>query len=75
MPIMDSMPISSGHTLMKYTQVYQVADESDVSALIEEHQEMHRGLVTYKVDHKVKRSKGEIIDEFWLVTINHDLTK
>lgn len=59
----------------KVTYVKRVDTEEDTVTLIEDHKNLNEGTVTYKVDHKVKKSKGEIVDEYWLVTISHDYTK
>lgn len=60
--------------LLKTTYVFRVETETDATDLIENQKEQSEGTVTYKVDRKVKKSKGEIIDEFWVVTVTHDYT-
>jgi hypothetical protein len=32
---------------------------------------MNDGEVSYKVNHKIKKAKGEIVEEWWEVTITH----
>ena len=61
--------------LLKETFTYQVDEEKDAVALIEEEKERSKGLVTYKTAYKTKREKGEVIDSWYVVTITHDYTK
>ena len=61
-------------TLLKNTFVFRVESEDHATQLIEQQKQESEGSVTYKVDRKTKKSKGEIIDEFWVVTITHDFT-
>ena len=61
--------------LLKQTFTFRVDTEEDAVELIEYRKGLNQGTVTYKVDHKVKKSKGEIVDEFWVVSVTHDFTK
>lgn len=61
--------------LLKQTFVFRVESEEDAVELIEYRKGLNQGTVTYKVDHKTKKSKGEIVDEFWVVSVTHDFVK
>lgn len=60
--------------LQKETFVFRVATEEDAAKLIEEQKESSKGIVSYKADYKTKKSKGEIIDDWYIVSITHDYT-
>ena len=60
--------------LLKEIQTFKVYSESAAAELIEQHKESSKGLVTYKTDYKTKKSKGEIIEDWYIVTITHDYT-
>lgn len=61
--------------LIKETFVFRVENESQVAALIEEQKNSSKGIVNHKADYKTKKSKGEIIDSWWIVTITHDYSQ
>lgn len=61
--------------LQKETFVFKVDTEAEATALIEEQKQLSKGVVSYKADYKTKMSKGEIIDEWYIVTVTHDYTK
>jgi hypothetical protein len=56
--------------LITTTEVYRVDDEIEVQNLIEEakHDPMYT-LVKYNREYKEKKSKGEVIDEWYKVTL------
>ena len=58
--------------LMKQSFVYKVATESAATEIIEQAKEESSGVVSYKSDFKTKKTKGEIVDSWWIVTITHD---
>lgn len=61
--------------LQKETFVFKVKNEDDAAKLIEEQKESSKGVVSYRADYKTKVSKGEIIDDWYIVTVTHDYTK
>lgn len=60
--------------LLKEVFTYKVRTESQATDLIEQKKEELHGNVTYSVSLKTKRSKGEVIDTWYIVAITHDLT-
>jgi hypothetical protein len=60
--------------LLKHTFVKRADSEQEADNLIYEHKAMNDGEVSYKVNHKVKKTKGEIVEEWWEVTVTHDYT-
>lgn len=56
--------------LITTTEVYRVDDEIEVQNLIEEakHDPMYT-LIKYNREYKEKKSKGEIVDEWYKVTL------
>lgn len=60
--------------LQKETFVFRVGTEEEAAKLIEEQKEASKGVVSYKADYKTKKSKGEIIDDWYIVSITHDYT-
>jgi hypothetical protein len=57
--------------LLKHTFVKRADSEQEADNLIYEHKAMNDGEVSYKVNHKIKKAKGEIVEEWWEVTITH----
>lgn len=56
--------------IIKQTTVYRVDTDNEAEDLIAKVKENNRGnKVDSKIDHKNKKSKGEIVDEWCLVTI------
>lgn len=60
--------------LQKETFVFRVETEELATKLIEEQKDSSKGVVSYKADYKTKKSKGEIVEDWWIVTITHDYT-
>ena len=60
--------------LQKETFVFKVENEEEATQLIEEQKSFSKGVVSYKADYKTKKSKGEVIDDWYIVTITHDYT-
>lgn len=57
--------------LVSSTEVYRVDSEEEAKALIEETKEKTIGVLSkYGCVHKERKSKGEIIDEWYQVTLN-----
>lgn len=60
--------------LQKETKVFKVHTEDAAVELINKFKEESQGMVTYKTDYKTKKSKGEIVDDWYIVTITQDYT-
>lgn len=60
--------------LQKETKVFKVHTEDAAAELINKFKEESQGMVTYKTDYKTKKSKGEIVDDWYIVTITQDYT-
>lgn len=60
--------------LQKETKVFKVHTEDAAVGLINKFKEESQGMVTYKTDYRTKKSKGEIIDDWYIVTITQDYT-
>jgi hypothetical protein len=60
--------------LLKQTFVKRADSEQEADNIVYEHKAMNDGEISYKVNHKVKKQKGEVIDEWWEVTVTHDYT-
>lgn len=60
--------------LLKEVFTYKVYTEEQATQLIEDKKQELLGGVTYSVNFKTKKSKGEIIESWYIVTITHDLT-
>ena len=60
--------------LQKETKVFKVHTEDAAVELINKFKEESQGMVTYKTDYKTKKSKGEIIEDWYIVTITQDYT-
>lgn len=55
--------------LLKQSKEYRVSTEEEAVALIEQVKSSSQGRVDYKSTYKTKKSKGEIIDEWYVVSI------
>jgi len=59
--------------LLKYTEVYRLETEPEALLLIDEEQQKasEKGykITKMKKDYKTKKSKGEVIEEWYIVTI------
>ena len=60
--------------LQKETKVFKVHTEDAAVELINKFKAESQGMVTYKTDYKTKKSKGEIVDDWYIVTITQDYT-
>ena len=60
--------------LQKETKVFKVHTEDAAVELINKFKKESQGMVTYKTDYKTKKSKGEIVDDWYIVTITQDYT-
>lgn len=61
--------------LLKETFVYRVDTEEQAVNKVEEEKASSDGIVSYKVDYKEKKLKGEVVDSWYVVSITHDYTK
>lgn len=57
--------------LLKETFEYRVDTEAEAVQLIEKEKAQSKGLVTYKTAYKTKKAKGEIIEDWYVVTVTH----
>lgn len=61
--------------LVSTTEVYRVATESEVNELLKSAQTDDRYVLTkYASEYKTVKAKGEIVDEFYKVTLTKDFT-
>lgn len=59
--------------LIEATEIYRVDSESEANALLEE-AKGEGNLSKYSCVHKERKSKGEVIDEWYRVTLNKKFT-
>ena len=59
--------------LIEATEIYRVDSESEANALLEE-AKSEGSLSKYSCVHKERKSKGEVIDEWYRVTLNKKFT-
>ena len=59
--------------LIEATAIYRVDSESEANALLEE-AKSEGNLSKYSCVHKERKSKGEVIDEWYRVTLNKKFT-
>lgn len=55
--------------LLKLTHEMRVESEAEAQQQIEKFKSESAGLVTYELKHKTKKSKGEIIEDWYVVKI------
>jgi hypothetical protein len=60
--------------LLKETKEIRVESEASAMELIEEERENPKGIVEFKTAHKTKKSKGEIVEEWYIVTVTRKYT-
>lgn len=58
--------------LTKVVETYRVGSEAEVNALINEAKESSN-LTSYNCVHKERKTKGEIVDEYFCVTLKKDI--
>lgn len=58
--------------LLKETFEFQVETEEQAAALIEEQKQSSKGIVSnYKSTRKTKKEQGEIVAEWYIVSVTH----
>lgn len=60
--------------LLSTTETYRVDSEAEAAALIEEAKHDSFGVTKYSSVHKEHKSKGEIVDEWYRVTLTRAFT-
>lgn len=58
--------------LQKETFEFRVGTEEEAVTLIEKHKAKSSGLVTYKTAYKTKKEGGEVVDDWYIVTVIHN---
>lgn len=63
--------------LTKLVETYEVSDETDAQALIEETRSESKGQYTldYKSKLKEVKQKGEVVDTYWIVELTKKMTR
>lgn len=61
--------------LLKTTNEYKVDTEPEAVDLIENAKQTSKGIVTYKITYKTKKSKGEIIEEWYVAQITESFAE
>ena len=61
--------------LIKTTEVFRADSEQEAHDIVNAAKEDHRFVIAkYAIDYKPVKSKGEIVDEYWLVTLAKQIT-
>lgn len=60
--------------LIKTQEIYRAEDEAEAKQLIEEAKNDNYGVIKYSCDYHEKKSKGEVIDSWYRVTLNRQFT-
>lgn len=61
--------------LRKLTHEMRVETEEEAVQVIEDFKSKSKGLVTYKTTYKEKKSKGEVVETYYILTVVEDFTK
>lgn len=62
-------------TLRKLTHEMRVESEEEAQNYIQKFKNESAGLVTYKTAHKTKKLKGEIVDDYFILTITESFVE
>lgn len=60
--------------LLKETFVHRVDTMEESDQLIADARENTKGVVSSQSNYRTKKSKGEIVEDWYVVTITHDYT-
>jgi hypothetical protein len=60
--------------LLKETKEIRVESEEAAMELVEEERQNPKGIVEFKTTQKTKKSKGEIVEEWYVVVITRKYT-